>query len=169
MPFQEQKRPASSLPNADKGSVITFIDENGVPSTKDENGVVRPLVRPGPRIVWKGDIPGNPFIVGDSVNAELDTVIMVNVADPDVVTINLPPITPESAGRSIGTRNLVNKKSLTVGLVVLVPDPADIIELFVAGQAAFPGNPIVHLTMEADGVGRWNLPGGGGLFFTPYP
>jgi len=42
MPNEEIKRPASSFRNAGKGRVIGFVDENGVPSVKDEFGVTTP-------------------------------------------------------------------------------------------------------------------------------
>jgi hypothetical protein len=125
----------------------------------------------GPRINWKNGTPGNPYIVGDTANALFGEIVMVNVADPDVVTINLPAITPASAGLLVQIRNLVDKKGPNPGKVVLTPGVDDSIETFSTGQTVFPSNPFVYIGLESDGVGRWNISimGGGSSVLAVFP
>jgi hypothetical protein len=118
-----------------------------------------------PAINWKGGTPGNPYITGDTVAPGFNTITMVSFADPDTLTINLPPITPGSAGQRVMVRNLVNKKSLTPGHIIIAPDLADSFETFSTGQVATDTSGLfVHYEFESDGVGRWNhvVFGGGG-------
>jgi hypothetical protein len=66
-------------------------------------------------------------------------------------------------------RNLVNKKSLVPGHLIVAPDLADSFETFSTGQPAQDVSGLfVHYEFESDGVGRWNnvsFGGGGGPSF----
>lgn len=124
-----------------------------------------------PTINWKGGTPGNPYIAGDTVNATHGSVVMIDVANPDSVTVNLPAITAISAGKLVGIRNLHSKKT-TPGGILVVPDAGDAVETYGVGATVQSSNPLqnVHLHLESDGVGRWNAAffgGGSSLWETP--
>lgn len=143
---------------------------------EDDTGALIQITRQGalagPTFNWKNGTPGNPYIVGDIVNAQFGDIVMVNVATPDSLTVNLPTITPASATRLVQVRNLVNKKGPAPGLVLVTPALSDAIEVFSTGQAVSPTTPLVHLSLESDGIGRWNtniVGGGFDAWATPPP
>lgn len=86
-------------------------------------------LNPAPTFSWQGGIAGTPWEDGTSVNAQHNSIIMVGISDGDSMQINLPAITPASAGKSIYVRNVMFK-ALSPGQIVLVADDDDTIESF---------------------------------------
>lgn len=149
--------------------VVEFfvIDDQGNEIQITNNGSVNAGGRP--TLNWKNDEPGNYYVDGDEVDAEFNTIIMVNVSDPDIVVINLPAITEASAGMTIGVRNASPKKVDEPGMISLVPDAADSFEDFAVGEQVWLSETeFIHHTFESDGVGRWShsVMGGGPLLWT---
>jgi hypothetical protein len=125
-----------------------------------------------PTINWKGGTPGNPYVAGDTAVAGFDEIVMVQVLDPDVVTIQLPAITTASAGKRVAVRNLTDKKTTTAGKIAWSPDAADAMEAVAVDQDVAGAGSLFnsHHEWESDGVGRWNHVGWGApLFQAPYP
>lgn len=110
-----------------------------------------------PEINWKDGTPGNPYINADDVVTEFNTIVMVQVEDPDSVTIVLPEITSASAGQRIGVRNLVNKKSATPGYIIIAPHEDDQVDNVDVGESAALGTEFLNFDLESDGVGRWTV------------
>jgi hypothetical protein len=180
----------NTVTNAAQSGQVTLNEVGSAPSpqpskvlvyAKSVGGVSQPFFMPpngievtfaGPRINWKNGTPGNPYVAGDTVNALFGDIVMVNVADPDTLTVNLPAITAASATQLVQIRNLVDKKGPNPGQVLMTPAVTDAIELFSTGQAVYPGSPVVHFSFESDGVGRWNfsiLGGGFEVLTAPAP
>lgn len=208
MANEEIKRSASSFRNAGKGRVIVFVDENGTPAIKDENGVVTPsatldgspirldetaapspiadavqlyakdlggatvlyyldsggneviLAGRGQTLIprWKGDVPGNSFVNGDTVTLNYGDRAMYDCPAGDTVTFNLPPATAATAGQRVGI-HYTTAGSKNPGTIVLSPNGTDQIESRTPGQdvslvpfGSFPWN-----ELESDGNGRWSV------------
>lgn len=109
-----------------------------------------------PTFRWKGGTPGNPYIDGDSVVAAFGDIIMYSINADEEFAVTLPLITTESAGRTIGLRNLINIKDEAVGVADVTPNAADTIEFFATGEPVDTQG-YTHLVFESDGVGRWNV------------
>lgn len=145
-------------PLADAVKIYCKLVE-GVPTlfTIDDEGTVAEVGAGGAssNIRWKDDVAGDPFGDGDSVVANFGDVIMFSIADGFSITITLPAITPQSAGQKIGLRNLVNLKAETAGLYLITPNAADSLQYFATGESASAS--LSSITLESDGVGRWNV------------
>lgn len=146
-----------------------------------------------PVLQWK-TVPGDPYINGDTVTAIHGAIVLVSLQDPDTLTINLPAITADSAGKSVFVRNLLSK-ALTPGQIVLTADDNDTIEalspldasVYPLARQSLDGTVDItdpspatgvsttlapnglHFQLESDGVGNWSfiLPNGGLNFLFP--
>lgn len=166
--FEEIKIPADAVPNATPGRVVFFVDEHGRPSLKDEVGeVVSVAFRGGFTLKWKNDVPGNPFIDGDEVDAEMGDMVMCMIVDPETLTINFPQADADSAGKELRLVNMVDKKASTPGLPQLVPASGDRIgfgavdEVMVIAEGDFFG----IATFVSDGNGQFHGSMFGGNLF----
>jgi hypothetical protein len=171
---EEVKRPASSFRNASPGHVIVFVDENGNPGLKDENGDVRSVSFRGGFVPnWKGGIVGNPYVAGDTVNNfEVGQVVMAQVGAPDVMTIEFPQADEASAGKELRIVNLNDSKLLTSGTPQLTPASGDRIGSGAVDEVVIPYQEELFgtLTFISDGNGWWHHSSiGGDAFVTPIP
>jgi len=150
-----------------------------------KSSVIKALGGSAPSLIWKNGTAGNPFVDGDTINAVHNSIIMIQVPEFDRVVINLPAITPDSAGRTIQVRNMLDQKMGPFpGNVVLKAGLDDTVEFisplddFVAPvypQREFDVTPSGdscwvdmsgHFSLESDGFSRWNfiLPLGGASY-----
>lgn len=157
-------------PAVEGDGVYLGVDENGVPVVVLPGGEVNPIAGSGgaPTLNWKGGTPGNPYIVGDTAFGEHNSIVYFDMSDPDVATLNLPAITPESGGLRVMARNIVNKKKTAPGLLHVQPAEGDQVEELGEGVLGVIEDDVVYFDLESDGVGTWRLVSWGApAFATP--
>lgn len=163
VPFLQQSSDPTPVPN----TIFVYVKDGELVQRKP-SGSISPLGG-GPTIRWKNGTPGNPFVTGDTVNADFGDIIMISVEDPDTININLPDITSDSGGKTVSVRNFVDKKSADPGLIHVTPGASDAVEAFATGATVVTGGvEVIYFTLESDGVGRWShvIFGGGQLVWT---
>lgn len=167
--FEEAKVPADAVPNATPGRVVFFVDENGRPSLKDEFGdVISMSFRGGFAPKWKGDVVGNPFIDGDTVDAAVGDMVMCQIVDPETLTINFPTVTEADAGKELRLVNLTDKKFNNPGAPLLVPATGDRIGVGGVDEVVtiFESDDLFGIvTFVYDGNGQWHAAAFGGNEF----
>ena len=172
--FEEIKVPADAVPNATPGRVIFFVDENGRPSLKDENGDVIPgSFRGGFTPKWKNDVVGNPFVDGDEVDAAIGDMVMCQIADLETLTVNFPVVTESDAGKELRLVNLTDKKLGNPSSPSLVPAAGDRIGTGGVDETVTitqPDDLFGIATFVYDGNGQWHASAfGGNQFIAPAP
>lgn len=137
---------------------------------------------------WQNGNVGVPWQQGDTINPSHNSIVYVSLQEnDDPITVNLPAITPASAGRSIYFRNTLFK-AIVPGQIILIADSDDTIELFSPLDAAVyplasqeldgiitvldpdaspdpqptgisetPAPNGVHFQLESDGVSNWSF------------
>ena len=123
--------------------------------------------------IWKTS-PGDPFTSGDTATATHGSIVFIEIVDGDSMTLNLPPITPDSAGKRVEVINMMPEKYDESGSLTLVADDEDYIEasspIDVNVDTDLLGDEMHHFWLESNGVDRWSMfaPRSGDywLFFT---
>lgn len=96
--------------------------------------------------LWKGGVPGDSFLTGDTVNPAFNDHVMFKCPSGDSVTFNMPVAGAAQAGFRIGFYDTVFA-SKSVGTVLFVPQ---------TGQS-IAGHPLsASRKLNADGtIGKW--------------
>lgn len=145
-----------------------LVREDGIPIQVTSAGAL--AAGSGPSLNWKADEPGDPYVAGDTAEAEHNSIVYFDLSDPDTATLNLPDITPASGGQKVRVRNIVDKKKNTPGSVLLQPGDDDQVENAGAGVLAVVlENAWTYVDLESDGVGTWRMVAfSGNLLVGPY-
>lgn len=113
-----------------------------------------------PTINWNGS-PGIPYENLDTVNANHNSIVMVSINDTSTLTINLPVITPASAGKKIEVLNTLGGVAQP-GTLLLIVNAANFIEWlspledYTSISTGGAGNQF-HFALVSDGVDNWSF------------